>query len=206
MCLTCTGLYIFGSGINTKWVEKLTKVFRLLSALQNFKTLRPTKMFCRAKSCYQLLITTIHARLWLFRSASTSEPTQSLQKVTGFPSFSSRILATGAKEYLESSLVTLVKATNQWFVKWTNKICKNSKGRSTMIHWFMLFFAPFLVDNLIPKKNSSTSIENKPPSQGSLLNHRSIRTAQVRSQDHRFGAFLQDLPNFTATEKGRCWS
>ena len=40
-------------------------------------------------------------------SASTSEPTQSLQKVTGFPSFSSRILATGAKEYLESSLVTL---------------------------------------------------------------------------------------------------
>ena len=73
------------------------------------------------------------------------KPTQSLQKVTAFPNFSSRILATGAKEYLESSLVTLVKATNQWFVKWTNKIRKNSKGRSTMIYCFMLFVAPFLV-------------------------------------------------------------
>ena len=71
-------------------------------------------MFCHAKSCYQLP--------WCEGfmpggSASTSEPTQSLQKVTAFPNFSSRILATGAKEYLESSLVTLVKATNQWFVK-----------------------------------------------------------------------------------------
>lgn len=197
MCLTFTGLYIFGSGINTKWVEKLTKVFRLLSALQNFKTLRPTKMFCRAKSCY-------HARLWLFRSASTSEPTQSLQKVTGFPSFSSRILATGAKEYLESSLVTLVKATNQWFVKWTNKICKNSKGRSTMIHWFMLFFRHFwLTIYIIPKKLLNV---NRKQTSIPLLNHRSIRTAQMRSQDHRFGAFLEDLSNFTATEKGRCWS
>ena len=37
-------------------------------------------------------------------SASTSAPTQSLQKVTGFPNFSSKILATGAKEYLGSWL------------------------------------------------------------------------------------------------------
>lgn len=53
MCLTCTGLYIFGSGINTKWVKRLTKVFRLLSALQNFKCFA----VLNHATSYQLLIT-----------------------------------------------------------------------------------------------------------------------------------------------------
>jgi len=139
-------------------------------------------------------------------SASTSGPTQSLQKVTGFPNFSSRILATGAKEYLESSLVTLVKATNQWFVKWTNKICKNSKGRSTMIHSHAVCCAIFGWQSNSKKKllNFNRKTNLHPKGHFSTTDPSGRPKCEAKTTD--LAPFSRTFPNFTATEKGRCWS